>query len=149
MFILAFSVFKSLQCLIPALTQGNEGGYLVRLTSSVVLWGGRNTTKKYYWCVWGVLAVYGPHWVFPSSWVPCAFPVYTAQPPGCSTGDLPCKAGPAFRALPRSKLLRFRSSSSPQKHRLSRLCVLHPSQVRAVQETRCLASTLSQVVYTS
>ena len=67
MFILASSVFKCLQCLISALTQGGEGGHLFRLTCSVVLWKGRNTANKYYWHVWGVLAVYGPHWVCPSS----------------------------------------------------------------------------------
>ena len=32
----------------------------------------------------------------------CAFPVYTAQAPGCSAGKL-SKAGPALQALPRSK----------------------------------------------
>ena len=32
--------------------------------------------------------------------------VYTAQAPGCSAKEL-SKAGPAYRALPRSKLLRF------------------------------------------
>ena len=30
-----------------------------------LLWGGRNTANKYHWHVWGVLAVYGPHWVCP------------------------------------------------------------------------------------
>ena len=39
----------------------------------------------------------------------CAFPVYTAQAPGCSAGKL-SKAGPGLRALPRSMLLRFRKS---------------------------------------
>ena len=34
----------------------------------------------------------------------CAFPVYTAQAPGCSAGDLPTVC-PGFHALPRSKLL--------------------------------------------
>ena len=38
LFILAFSVFKSLQCLISALTQGGKGGHLFRLTCLVVLW---------------------------------------------------------------------------------------------------------------
>ena len=67
LFILASSVCKSLQGLILPLTQGGEGGHLFRLTCSVVLWGGRDTANKYHWCVWGVLAVYGPHWVCPSS----------------------------------------------------------------------------------
>ena len=116
LFILAFSVFKSHQCLISALTQGGEGGHLFRLTCSVLLWGGRNTANKYYWHVWGVLTVYGPPWGFPSSCVACAFLVYTAQAPGCSAGDL-SKVGPEFCELPRFKLLRFRFSGSPQRHR--------------------------------
>ena len=68
MFILASSVCKSLQGLISTLTQGGKGGHLFRLTCSVVSWGGRNTANKYHWHVWGVLAVYGSHWVCPSSW---------------------------------------------------------------------------------
>ena len=43
----------------------------------------------------------------------CAFPVYTAQAPGCSAGEL-SKAGPGLYALPRSKPLRFRFSGTPQ-----------------------------------
>ena len=60
----------------------------------------------------------------------CAFHIYTAQTPGCSVGVL-SKVGPAFCALPRSKLLRFRFrfSGSPQRHRLSWAWVLSPSQV--------------------
>ena len=46
---------------------GGEGGHLFRRTCSVVLWGGRDTANKYHWPVWGVLSVYGPHWVCPSS----------------------------------------------------------------------------------
>ena len=38
--------------------------------------------------------------------VVCPFQVYTAQAPGCSAGAL-SNSGPAFHALPRSKLLRF------------------------------------------
>ena len=67
-FLLASSVCKSLQCLTSALTQGGEGGHLFRLTCSVVLWGGRDTANKYHWHLWGVLTVYGPHGVCPSSW---------------------------------------------------------------------------------
>ena len=67
----------------------------------------------------------------------CAFPVYTAQAPGRSVGEL-SKAGPGLCALPRSKPLRFRFSGTPQRHRLSWASVLCPSQVRAAQVTRCL-----------
>ena len=74
----------------------------------------------------------------------CPFPVYTAQAPGCSAGEL-SKAGPGFHALPGSKQLRFRFSGTPRRHRLGWAHVLCHSQVQAVQVTRCLASTLSQV----
>ena len=70
----------------------------------------------------------------------CAFPVYTAQAPGCSAGEL-SKAGPGLCALPRSKLLRFMFSGTPQRHILGWACVLCPSLVRAVM--RCLASTVA------
>ena len=51
--------------------------------------------------------------------------------------------GPELRALPRSKLLRFRFSGTPQRHRLGWACVLCPSPIRAAQSTRCLTSALS------
>ena len=69
----------------------------------------------------------------------CAFIVYT---PGCSAGEL-SKVGPGLHALPRSKLLRFRFSGTPQRHRLGWACDLCPSQVQAAQMTRCLLSTHS------
>ena len=121
LFILASSVCMSLQCLISALTQGGRGGHLFRLTCSVVLWGGRNTAKKYHWRVWGVLAVSGSYWVAPAHSV-CAFLVYTAQAPGCSAGKL-SKVGPGLHALPRSMPLRFRLSGTPQWHRLRWACL--------------------------
>ena len=82
------------------------------------------------------------HTGFASAHGMCAFPVYTAQAPGCSAGEL-SKAGPGLPALPRSTLLRFRFSDIAQRHRHSWACVLCPSQVRAAQVTRCLVSTLS------
>ena len=142
LFILASSVCKSLQYLTSALTYGGEGGHLFRLICSIVLREGRNTANKYHWRVWGVLVVYGPQWVCPTHGV-CAFPVYTAQAPGCSAGEL-SKAGPGLRALPRSTLLRFRKLGTPQRCRLSWACILCPSQVQAVQVTRCLAKALPQ-----
>ena len=72
----------------------------------------------------------------------CAFPVYTAQSPGCFAGKL-SKAGPELCAFPMSKLLRFRFLGTSQRHRHGWACVLCPSQVRAAQATRCLVSTLS------
>ena len=141
LFIVASSVCWSLQCLISALTQGGEGGHLFRLTCSVLLWGGRDSANKYHWRVWGVCAVSGPHWVCSRSWRVC-FPRLPAQAPVCSAGEL-SEEGPGLRARPRSKLLRFRFSGSPQRHGLGWACVLSPSQVRAAQVTRWLASTLS------
>ena len=96
--------------------------------------------NKYHWHVWGVLIVSGPHWVCPHSWG--SFLVYTAQASGCSAGKL-FKTGPGLHALPRSKLLRYRFSGTPQGHRLGSVCILCPSQVRAAQVTRCLVSALS------
>ena len=132
---------KCIQCLISTLTQGGEGGHLFRLTCSIVLRRGRNTASNYHWCVWGVLAGSGPH---PAHGV-CVFPVYSAQAPGCSAGEL-SKAGPGLHALPKSKLLRFRFSGTPQRQRLGWACVLCPFQVRAAQVTRCLASAHSRGV---
>ena len=124
LFILASSVCKSLGCLISAPAQEGEGGHLFRLTCSVVLW--EHCKQILLACV-GVLAVYGPHRVCPSS-----------QRPVLSGSELLrlqvlCKAlstaGPAFCALPRSKLLGFRFLGTPQGHRLSLAWVLCPSQV--------------------
>ena len=41
---------------------GGEGGHFFRLACSVVLQGGRSIANKHHWCVWGALAVSGPHW---------------------------------------------------------------------------------------
>ena len=84
------------------------------------------------------------HTGFASTHSICAFPVYTAQAPGCSAGEL-SKVSSGLRVLPRSKPLRFRFSGTPQRHRLSWACVLCPFQVQAAQATRCLASALSQL----
>ena len=70
----------------------------------------------------------------------CALPVYTAQAPGYSAEEL-SKEGPGLSALLRSKPLRFKFSGMPQRHRLIWACILCPSQVRAVQVTRCLVSS--------
>ena len=51
--------------------------------------------------------------------------------------------GPKLCALPRSKLLRFRFSGTPQRRRLRWACVLCCSSFRAAQATRCLVSALS------
>ena len=69
-----------------------------------------------------------------------ASPVYTAQPPSRLLCRELSKAGPGLRALPRSKPLRFRFSGPPHRRRLGWACVLCPSQARAAQGARCLAS---------
>ena len=65
----------------------------------------------------------------------------------CSGSRLLCQelseVGPRLYALSRSKPLKFRFSSTQQRHRLGRAWVLCPSQVRAAQVTRCLASTVA------
>ena len=53
------------------------------------------------------------------------------------------EAGPGWYALPTPKPLRFRYTSSPQRHRLSWACVLCPFQVRAAQVMRCLANMVA------
>ena len=117
---------------------GGEGGHLFRLPYSVVLWGRRSTANKY---PWRVLTVSWPHWVCPCSRCVC-FPSLRG-----SDSRLLCvqlsEAGPGLRALPRSKPFRFRFSGTPQRRRLSWTCVLCPSQVRAAQVMRCLASAIA------
>ena len=62
-----------------------------------------------------------PHWVCPRSGLVCFHGLHF------SGSRLLCwelsEAGPGLRALPRSKLLRFRFSGTPQRRRLSWACV--------------------------
>ena len=143
--VLASSVCWSLQCLILALTEGGGCEYFLRLTCSVVLWGGRNTANKYHWRVWGVLIVSWPHWVCPHSWHVC-FSCLRCLGSRLLFQEL-SEAGPGLYALPKSKLLRFSYSGSPQRRRLGWACILCPSQVRAVQVTRCLASMVADTYH--
>ena len=105
-----------------------------------MLWGGRITANINGMCGERLQCLGHPG--FAPAYGVCAFPVYTAQAPGCSAGEL-SKAGPGLRALPRSKPLRFRFSGTPQRHKLGWACILCPSQVRAAQVTRFLAHALS------
>ena len=57
------------------------------------------------------------HTGFDLAYGTCAFPVYTAQAPCSSEGQL-SKACPGLHALPRSKLLKFRFLGTLQGHRL-------------------------------
>ena len=105
---------------------------------------GRGTLQANITGVCGECSQCFGHTGFASTHRMCAFTVYTAQAPGCSAGEL-SKAGHGLRALPRSKLLRFRFRflGTPQRHILGWACNLCPSQVRAAQTTRCLARTQS------
>ena len=125
-----FPVCKSLWCLISTPTQGGQGGHLFRLTCSVVVWGGKNTANKYCWCVWEVLAVYGPHWICPSS--------QQHVLSGSTLLGLQGALQGIVQSGPRSKPLRFILSGTPQGHRLGWACVLCISKVGAAQVTIAL-----------
>ena len=106
-----------------------------------MLWGGRNTANKYHWCVWRVCTVFQPQWVCPHS--RCVhFPSLH-----CSGSRVLCRelsdSGPVLHAFSRSKPLRFRFLGTPQRHTLGWACVFCPSQVRAAQVPRCLASAVA------
>ena len=91
-----------------------------------------------------MLVVCWPHLVCPRSWRVC-FPCH------CLGSRLLCRelseAGPGLYALPRSKPLRFRYSGSLLRCRIGWACVLCPSQVRAAQVTRSLASTVASTYH--
>ena len=127
--------------LISALTQGAKVvTYLGSLVQSCSGEGGTQQTN--------ITGVYGEcsqclgHTGFAPTHGVCAFPVYTSQALGCSAREL-SEVGPGLHTLPRSKPLTFRFLGTPQRCRLSWACILCPSQVRAAQVTKCLASALS------
>ena len=66
--------------------------------------------------VCGDCSQYMDHTGFAPAHDVCAFLVYTAQAQSYSAWEL-SKAGPGFCTLPRSELLRFRFSGTPQRHR--------------------------------
>ena len=89
------------------------------LGSVVLLYCGEGgTLQTYITGMFGECSQCIGHTGFTPAHSVCAFPVYTAQPPGYSAEEL-SKVGPGLHALPRSKLLRFRFSGTPQRHRLS------------------------------
>ena len=75
--VLASCVSWPLQCLISTLTQGGDGGYIFRLTCSVVKWGGRNAANNNTGLCGEFSQCLG-HTGFASTHGVCAFPVYTA-----------------------------------------------------------------------
>ena len=118
LFILASSVCKPLQCLTSTLTQGGEGGHSFRLTCSVVWWGGRQIPLA---CVRSARSI-GTTWVCPRSRRRVLSWSTLLRLHVALLGVL-SKVGPAFHALPRCKLLRLRFLRTPQRHRLSWVCV--------------------------
>ena len=131
LFVSAYSVCWSLQCLISTLTQGGEGGHLFRLTCSVVL-GEAGTLQTNITGVCGECSQCLSCTGFAPTHGMCSFPVCTAQTLGCSARNclrwalgcvhfpgLSCSgsgsqvfhkgtdsAGHVFCALPRSEQLR-------------------------------------------
>ena len=117
LFILASSVCKFLQCLFSALTQGDEGGHLFRLIVRLCCEDGGTLQTN----ITGMCGEYSQclgHTGFAPAHGMCAFPVCTAQAPGCSAGE-ESKAGPGLHALPRSTPLGSGSRVPLQRHRLS------------------------------
>ena len=104
---LASSVFRPLQCLISALTQGGEGGLLFRLTCSVVLWKG-GTLPKNITGVCGECSQGLSHTGFAWLMVCVLSQSMLFRLQVALQG-----AGPGLRALPSSKPLRFRFSGRP------------------------------------
>ena len=90
----------SLRCLISALTQAGGGGLLFRFTSSVQSCCGEGGALQTDIAVCGEhLPCSGRTGFAPYRGV-CAFPVCTAQAPGCSIWSRPCvECGSSFRVL--------------------------------------------------
>ena len=147
LFILASSFCRSLWCLIIALTQGAK--VVTYLGSFVQLFCGEGGTLKT-----NIIGMCGEflQCMDHSGFAPAHTGVWFLGL-HCSGCRVLCRAwskvGPGFRALPRSKSLRFRFLGNPQGHRLGWARVLCPFQVRAPQATRCLASGLSQADHVS
>ena len=121
--VLASSVCWSLQCLISALTQ--EGWWWTLFLGSLVQ-SHCGEGKTLQTNNTGVCSQYLSH-AGPA-------PAHGAHRSGSKLlCQEPSEAGPAVYAPPRSKLLRFGHSGSPQRHRLGWACILYPSQVQVAQ----------------
>ena len=93
----------SLLCLISALTQAGGGDLLFRFASAVqsCCWEGGALQADIALC--GEHSPCSGHTGFAPHRGVCAFPVYTAQAPGCSIGNGPCvECGYSFRVLHKS-----------------------------------------------
>ena len=93
----------SLRCLISALTQAGGGGLLFRFASSVQPCCGEGRALQTDTAVCGEHSPCSGHTGFAPYRGVCAFPVYTAQAPGCSIWSGPCaECGSSFRVLHKS-----------------------------------------------
>ena len=90
----------SLRCLISALTQAGGGGLLFRFASSVQSCCGEGGALQADIAVCGEHSPCFGHTGFAPYRGVCAFPVYTAQAPGCSIWSGPCiECSSSFRVL--------------------------------------------------
>ena len=138
-FVLASSICWSLQCLISALTQGGWWWtlFLGSLVQSRCVEGGTLQTNNTGVCS-QCLSHTGPA------------PAHGTHSSGSRLPRRePSEAGPGLHAPPWSKPLRLRHSGSPQRRRLGWACVVCPSQVRAAQVMRRLASAVAMTYHLS
>ena len=90
----------SLQCLISAVAQAGGGDLLFRFASSVQSCCGEGGALQADVAVCGEHSPCSGHTGFAPHRGVCAFPVYTAQAPGCSIWSGPCvECGSSFRVL--------------------------------------------------
>ena len=90
----------SLRCLISGLTQAGGGDLLFRFASSVQSYYGEGRALQTDIAVYGEHSPCSSHTGFAPYRGVCAFPVYTAQAPGCSIWSGPCiECGSSFPVL--------------------------------------------------
>ena len=90
----------SLRCLISALTQAGRGDLLLVFASSVQSCCGESGALQADVAVCEEHSPCSGHTGFAPHRGVCAFPVYTAQAPGCSIWSRPCvECGSSFRVL--------------------------------------------------
>ena len=93
----------SVRCLISALTQAGGGDLLFRFASSVQSCCGEGGALQTDIAVCGEHSPCSGHTGFAPHRGVCAFPVHTAQAPGCSIWSGPCvECGSSFRVLHKS-----------------------------------------------
>ena len=110
----------SLRCLISTLTQAGGADLLFRFASSVQSCCGEGGALQADVAVCGDHSPSSGHTGFAPYRGVCAFPVYTAQAPGCSIRSRPCvECGSSFQVL-------HKSAGSVA----SSLCLLRPERFR-------------------